>query len=147
MTEPDPSFSACFGAAFLVWHPTKYAHMLAERVQKHGSRAWLVNTGWSGGPFGVGQRMSIRHTRAIIDAIHGGQLADAPTTEDPLFGLQVPKHCDGVPGETLFPRNTWKDKRAYDETAKKLAKLFCENFQQYSGVSSEDIRAAGPRCS
>ncbi len=146
VTDPEPNFSACFGAAFLVWHPTKYAHMLAERMQKHGSRAWLVNTGWSGGPFGVGERMSIDHTRKIIDAIHTGELAECPTTEDPLFGLQIPTRCSGVPNEALIPKNTWKDKKAYDRAAKKLARLFCENFEHYADVSSEDIRAAGPRC-
>jgi len=97
ITEPVATFSACFGAAFLVWHPTKYAELLAQRMEQHGSKAWLVNTGWSGGPFGVGHRLSIKYTRAIIDAIHSGELADCPTREDPLFGLHVPTQCSGVP--------------------------------------------------
>jgi phosphoenolpyruvate carboxykinase (ATP) len=129
--EPIPDFSACFGAAFLVWHPAKYARMLAERIQKHGSQAWLVNTGWSGGPFGVGRRMSIAHTRAIIDAIHAGELADVPVVQDPLFGLRIPVRCSGVPDDGLVPRNTWADKDAYDRAAGRLAGLFRENFRKY----------------
>ncbi len=143
--DPEATFSACFGAAFLVWHPTKYAEMLAQRMEKHGSTAWLVNTGWSGGPYGVGERMSIKHTRAIVDAIHSGELADCPTVEDPLFGLQIPTRCKGVPEEVLIPKNTWKDKEAYDRTAAKLAELFRKNFEKYTGVASDKIRAAGPR--
>jgi len=143
--EPEATFSACFGAAFLVWHPTKYAEMLAERMQKHGSRAWLINTGWSGGPYGVGKRLSIKHTRAIVDAIHGGELDEAPTTEDPTFGLHVLTRCSGVPGEILIPKNTWEDQAAYDAAAKKLAVLFRENFTHYDSVASEEIRGAGPR--
>ena len=146
VTEPKPDFSACFGAAFLVWHPTKYAHLLAEKMRKHGTQAWLVNTGWSGGPYGVGKRMSIKHTRAIIDAIHSGELADCSTTEDSLFGLHIPSHCAGVPAEVLIPKNTWADKNAYDETASKLAQLFYENFEQYADAEGEKIRAAGPKC-
>lgn len=144
VTEPEPNFSACFGAAFLVWHPTKYAQLLAEKIEKHDSRAWLVNTGWSGGPYGVGQRLSIRHTRAIIDAIHSGELADCPTAQDPIFGLHVPTKCSGVPDEVLIPKNTWDDKAAYDTTAAKLAVRFQENFAQYAGDASDRIRKAGP---
>lgn len=146
VTEPEPSFSPCFGAAFLVWHPTKYAHLLAEKMEQHGAVAWLVNTGWSGGAHGVGQRMSIKHTRAIIDAIHSGELADAPTVEDPFFGLHVPSKCTGVPDKALIPRNAWADKDTYDATAAKLATLFRKNFEKYADASSDDILAAGPRC-
>jgi len=142
--DPEPNFSACFGAAFLVWHPTKYAQMLAGRMQQHGSRAWLVNTGWSGGAFGVGHRLSIQHTRAIIDAIHSGELAECPTVEDPVFGLHVPNRCSGVPPEVLMQRSTWEDKAAYQGTAAKLAVLFHENFSQYAGAASDEIRRAGP---
>jgi len=144
IVEPIPDFSACFGAAFLVWHPTKYAEMLAERIEKHNSQAWLVNTGWSGGPYGTGSRLSIKHTRAIIDAIHSGELAKCKTVQDPNFGLHVPTKCAGVPDEVLMQRNTWTDKDAYDKTAKKLAGLFNENFAQYAADASEAIRNAGP---
>jgi len=145
VTEPEATFSACFGAAFLVWHPTKYAQMLAEKMESHGSRAWLVNTGWTGGPHGVGHRLSIKHTRAIIDAIHGGELAECPTVENPWFGLHVPAHCEGVPDDVLNPVNTWKDKEAYGRTAAKLAALFRENFKKYEGQAGENMRSAGPR--
>jgi phosphoenolpyruvate carboxykinase (ATP) len=145
VTEPEATFSACFGAAFMVWHPTKYAEMLAERIEKHGSCAWLVNTGWSGGSFGTGQRLPLRYTRAIVDAIHCGELAKAPVEEDPRFGLRYPTHCSGVPDEVLVTRNTWKDPAAYEQTARRLAKLFCDNFAQFSGAASEEIRQAGPR--
>ncbi|MCG8585462.1 MAG: phosphoenolpyruvate carboxykinase (ATP), partial [Pirellulales bacterium] len=103
VTEPEATFSACFGAAFLVWHPAKYAHMLAEKMRKHKAQAWLVNTGWSGGAYGVGQRISLKYTRAIIDAIHSGELADAPTATDPIFGLEVPTQCPHVPRKILVP--------------------------------------------
>ena len=144
IVEPQPNFSACFGAAFLVWHPTKYAEMLADKMRRHGTRAWLVNTGWSGGPYGTGKRMSIKHTRAIVDAIHAGALADCAATVDPNFGLEVPSACPGVPAEVLVPRNTWDDKDAYDQTAQKLAGLFRDNFEQYKTAASEEICAAGP---
>lgn len=143
VTEPEATFSACFGAAFLVWHPTKYATMLAERMQQHGARAWLVNTGWSGGAYGVGRRIPLRYTRAIIDAIHSGELAKAPTEEVPLFDLQYPSQCSGVPDELLNPRNIWRDKDAYDRTARRLATLFRDNFQQFEHASSDAIRHAG----
>lgn len=145
VTEPEATFSACFGAAFLVWHPTKYAYLLAERMRRHGAQAWLVNTGWSGGAYGVGRRMPIRATRAIIDAIHSGELTDAATAEDPLFGLHVPLECPNVPTELLQPRNTWTDKESYDGTARRLAGLFCKNFVKYAGLAHDDIRQAGPR--
>jgi phosphoenolpyruvate carboxykinase (ATP) len=145
VTEPAATFSACFGAPFLVWHPTKYAEMLAEKLAKHDAQPWLVNTGWSGGPYGVGKRMSLEHTRAIINAIHSGALEDAPTVEDPLFGLAIPTEVPGVPSEVLVPRNTWADKAAFDDTARKLASLFEDNFKTYEDQASEAIRGAGPR--
>ncbi len=145
VTEPEATFSACFGSPFLVWHPTKYAELLAEKLKTHGAQTWLVNTGWSGGAYGVGNRMSIKHTRAIIDAIHSGALKDAPTVEDPVFGVAVPTAIEGVPDEVLVPRNTWGDKAAFDATAKKLASLFAENFKQYESKASDAIRGAGPR--
>jgi len=145
VTEPEATFSACFGAAFLVWHPTKYAELLAELMKKHGSRAWLVNSGWAGGAFGVGSRMSIKYTRSIVDAIHTGELADAPTVEDPVFGLHIPTVCPGVPSKDLIPRNTWADKDSYDATAKKLADLFRRNFAKYEDLASAEIIGAGPK--
>lgn len=145
VVDPEATFSACFGAAFLVWHPTKYAEMLAANMKEHNSSAWLVNTGWTGGPYGIGHRLSIRHTRAIIDAIHAGELAQCETVEDPLFGLHVPTRCTGVPNEVLIQKQTWENKAAYIETAKKLAGLFRKNFSQYEDSASEEIREAGPR--
>ena len=145
VTEPEATFSACFGAAFIVWHPSKYAEMLAEKMQRHGAKAWLVNTGLSGGPYGTGHRMSLKHTRAIIDAIHDGALDDAPTVEDPIFGFAIPTACPGVPSEILQPRNTWDDAAAYDRTARRLAERFAHNFEQYAEGSSQEIIDAGPR--
>ena len=145
VTEPQATFSACFGAAFLVWHPTKYAEMLAELIRRHGSQAWLVNTGWSGGAYGTGSRIKLPYTRAIIDAIHSGDLDDAPTEEDPVFGLAVSTRCPEVPSEILIPRNTWTDGAKFDETARKLATLFGDNFAQYADLASDEIKSAGPR--
>lgn len=145
VTEPKETFSACFGAAFLVWHPGKYAELLAEKMKRHGSTAWLVNTGWTGGGYGAGERISIPYTRAIIDAIHNGSLSEAPSETDPVFGLAVPKRCAGVPESLLFPRQTWSDGAAYDAAAKKLARMFQENFAQYAGGVGTDVIAAGPR--
>lgn len=145
IADPVPNFSACFGAAFLVWHPTKYAEMLAERMRNHGSRAWLVNTGWSGGPYGTGRRMSIQHTRAIIDAIHAGALDDCPAAVDPNFGLEVPTACPNVPPDALIAKNTWPDPGAYDLAAKKLCELFRKNFAKYELDASRAIRDAGPK--
>ena len=134
--EPQATFSSCFGGPFLVWHPKKYAELLAEKIRIHQSRVWLVNTGWSGGPYGVGQRMKLAYTRAIVDAIHAGQLQGAPTVTDPIFGLQVITACrptsrPNVPSEVLNPRLTWLDPVAYDVTAQKLAGLFAENYSQF----------------
>jgi phosphoenolpyruvate carboxykinase (ATP) len=144
VNEPEATFSAGFGAAFLVLHPARYADLLAKRMKQHHSRAWLVNTGWSGGPYGVGHRMKLTYTRAIIDAIHDGFLADVPLHEDPTFELQIPASCPGVPTEMLVPRNTWADKEEYDRTARKLAGLFLENFAKYADGASEEVRQAGP---
>jgi phosphoenolpyruvate carboxykinase (ATP) len=145
VTEPEATFSPCFGGPFLVWHPTKYAELLAEKLQAHGAQTWLVNTGWSGGAFGVGKRMKLAYTRAIVDAIHAGALDKVPTVNDEIFGVAVPTSCPGVPSEILAPRNTWSDKKAYEDTARKLAFLFRENFKKYEDAASEQIRSAGPR--
>jgi phosphoenolpyruvate carboxykinase (ATP) len=145
VTEPEATFSPCFGGPFLVWHPAKYADLLAERIRRHGANVWLVNTGWSGGAYGTGKRMKLAYTRAIVDAIHSGALADQPTQVDPIFGLAIPRACPGVPDEILVPRNTWADKAAYDATCRKLAKLFAENFRHYEDVAGRAVIDAGPR--
>ncbi len=145
VTEPEATFSACFGQPFMVWHPTKYAELLAAKLKKHDAQCWLVNTGWSGGAYGVGARMKLKYTRAIVDAIHAGDLDRAPTTLDPIFGLAVPNEIANVPTEILTPKNTWADKAAYEATANKLASLFSENFKKYADQASEEVRKAGPR--
>ena len=145
VTDPEATFSACFGAPFLVWHPTKYAEMLADKLKQHSAPTWLVNTGWSGGGHGVGSRMKLRYTRAIIDAIHNGSLANAPTVTDPVFGLEVPTVCEGVPSEILIPRNTWTDKAAYDRQANKVGALFRKNFEKYADRASAEVLAAAPK--
>lgn len=146
VTEPEATFSACFGAAFLVWHPTKYAEQLAEKIQANGSHVWLVNTGWSGGAFGTGSRISLKHTRAIIDAIHTGDLANANFSNDPVFGVGIPDQCPNVPAEILNPRQTWSDQNAFDEAAKSLATKFNENFETYKDQASAELLNAAPRC-
>ncbi|KAA3630105.1 MAG: phosphoenolpyruvate carboxykinase (ATP) [Proteobacteria bacterium] len=145
VTEPQATFSSCFGAPFLVWHPTVYAELLAEKIRKHNTDVWLVNTGWSGGPYGVGKRMSIAHTRAIIDAIHDGSLRDAPTVVDPTFGLAIPQRCGDIPTEVLNPANSWTDRAAYDAMAARLADLFLTNFRKYADQASDEVLAAGPK--
>src|SRR5262245_36469759 len=142
--EPSATFSPCFGGPFLVWHPSKYAELLAEKMKKHQARVWLINTGWSGGAHGVGKRIKLAHTRAILDAIHGGALAKAKTKRDPVFGFDVVTECPGVSPEILWPRDTWADKAAYDATAKKLARLFVDNFKQYESGASAEVRQASP---
>jgi len=140
--EPVATFSPCFGGPFLVWHPNKYAELLAEKMRKHGTRTWLVNTGWSGGAYGVGKRIKLAHTRAIIEAIHSGALAAAKTQRDPVFGFAVVTECPNVPEEILLPRNSWTDKSGYDATAKKLAELFRNNFSAYEGSVSNKVKTA-----
>jgi len=145
VTEPQATFSACFGAAFMVWHPSKYAELLAEKMEKHGAKAWLVNTGWTGGPYGVGSRIKLKYTRAIIDAIHSRALDEVDSVVDPIFGLCVPTTCPYVPDEVLIPKNTWANGSAYDRQALKLARLFNENFEKYKPGSSQAIIKAGPK--
>ena len=142
VTEPVATFSPCFSGPFIVWHPSKYAELLADKMKKHGARVWLVNTGWSGGGYGVGKRIKLAHTRAIVDAIHNGALSKSKTQKDKIFGLDMVMECPKVPSEILDPRNTWADKSAYDAAAAKLAELFRSNFKKYeSGVSAE-VKAA-----
>ncbi len=141
--EPSATFSPCFGGPFLVWHPNRYAELLAEKIKQHQTRVWLVNTGWSGGAYGTGKRIKLAHTRAIIDAIHSSKLASAKTQRDPVFGFDVVAECPGVPEEILVPRYSWADKSAYDATARKLAELFSNNFKQYESGVSREVRMAG----
>ena len=144
VTEPTAVFSTCFGAPFLPLPPATYADMLGRRMEAHSARCWLVNTGWSGGAYGVGRRISLPHTRAIITAILNGMLDHAPTTPDPVFGIHVPMGVPGVPAEVLQPRNTWGDGGAYDGAAHALAAAFRENFGRFEGVDSKVV-AAGPQ--
>jgi len=145
ITEPQATFSPCFGGPFLVWHPMKYAGLLAEKIQKHKANVWLVNTGWSGGAYGVGRRMKLAVTRAIVDAIHSGALRDARIIADPIFGMGVVAECPNVPSEVLVPRDSWSDKIAYEATAKKLAGLFVDNFQKYRDKVTPEVLLAAPR--
>ncbi len=144
ISEPQATFSPCFGGPFMVWHPTKYAELLSDKVAQHNARVWLVNTGWTGGTYGVGRRIPLTHTRAMIDAIHAGHLADAKTVRDPVFGINVITECPSVPSEMLIPRNTWDDKNAYDAKAKRLAELFRANFAAYSSAATPAVGAAEP---
>ena len=141
--EPQATFSTCFGAPFMPRHPAIYAAMLRDRIAARGVRCWLVNTGWSGGAYGTGERISIAHTRALVHAVLDGALERVPMRPDPAFGLAVPEACPGVPREVLQPRNAWRDKRAYDETAAEVARRFEANFAQFAGAVDETVRAAG----
>jgi phosphoenolpyruvate carboxykinase (ATP) len=143
--EPEATFSTCFGAPFMVLHPGVYADLLGKKMARHDAACWLINTGWSGGPYGVGQRMKIGYTRAMIRAILSGELAKIQTTTDPIFGVNVPFSCPDVPAEVLQPRNTWADKEAYDRQASDLARRFNENFKKYEAGVTDAVRAAAPK--
>jgi phosphoenolpyruvate carboxykinase (ATP) len=145
VTEPKATFSTCFGAPFMVWDPNVYARLLGDRIARHKSHVWLVNTGWTGGPYGVGKRMKIAYTRAMIDAALAGALDNVAVQRDPIFNLDVPTTCPGVPAEVLNPRNTWTDKAAYDQQAQKLAKMFVDNFKTFEATASPAVKAAGPK--
>jgi phosphoenolpyruvate carboxykinase (ATP) len=142
--EPQPTFSACFGAAFLVWHPTKYAKMLGKLLNEHAANVWLINTGWSGGAYGTGKRIRLTYTRAIARAALAGELDNVKTETDSVFGLAVPTEIKGVPNKVLNPRVTWPDAAAYDAQARKLAGMFRENFEKFGTVDSA-IKNAGPK--
>jgi len=144
VTEPKAAFSTCFGAPFLPLNPNVYAKMLGERIATHQARVWLVNTGWTGGPYGVGSRMKIAHTRAMIRAALSGQLDQASYQRHPIFNIEVPMSCPGVPAEVLDPRGTWADKAAYDAQAAKLARMFVENFRTNFADAEAKVVAAGP---
>jgi phosphoenolpyruvate carboxykinase (ATP) len=144
ITEPTTTFSACFGAPFMVLHPFTYAKMLGECMKKHGTRLWLVNTGWSGGAYGTGSRMKIKYTRALLKAALDGSLDSTKFISDPIFGIGIPEECPSVPAEILFPRNTWQNKSEFDKTAYSLARKFNENFQKYASQSTPEVCNAGP---
>ncbi|HRX84222.1 MAG TPA: phosphoenolpyruvate carboxykinase (ATP) [Phycisphaerae bacterium] len=144
-TEPQITFSACFGAPFMVHHPSRYAELLKAKMQQHGARCWLVNTGWSGGPFGVGKRMSIHHTRALLDAALDGRLSDVKYRKDKLFGFEVPTSCPGVPAEILDPAATWGSSAEYWKKYDALAARYIENFKMFASGCSPEVQAAGPQ--
>jgi phosphoenolpyruvate carboxykinase (ATP) len=145
VTEPQPTFSACFGAPFLPQSPVVYARMLGQKLDEHGARVWLVNTGWTGGPFGEGERMPIAATRALLSAALAGELDDVAYRADPVFGLQVPVEVPGVDSRLLDPRSTWADPEVYDRKAAELARLFAENFAKFADAAGEAITGAGPQ--
>lgn len=145
VTEPQPNFSTCFGAPFLPLSPAVYAGLLGEKLARHGSEVWLVNTGWTGGPYGQGRRMPLAYTRAMVKAILEGTLAAVPARPDPVFGVAVPENCPGVPTEILEPRNTWAEPGAYDAQATRLANMFADNFRQFRGLVAPEVALAGPR--
>ncbi len=145
VTEPKPTFSACFGAPFLPLHPGQYAEMLGKKMQQHEVNVWMINTGWTGGPYGIGNRMKLKFTRAMITAALNGELNNAEFETHPVFGMAIPKECPGVPAELLNPRNTWSDTNAYDEKAKYLAGLFVKNFEKYADGVTAEILAAAPK--
>jgi phosphoenolpyruvate carboxykinase (ATP) len=145
ITEPEATFSACFGEPFMVLPPIEYAKLLGERIAKHKVDVWLVNTGWSGGPYGVGKRMDIAHTRATVRAALSGELRQVPTRHDALFNLEVPVSCPNVPSEVLEPRRTWADPAKYDQYALKLAAMFRANFSRFVDAVPAEVAAAGPQ--
>jgi len=144
VTEPEATFSACFGAPFLVRHPSAYAEILAEKMQEHKVNVWLVNTGWTKGGYGEGERIKLAHSRAIVEAIYGGKLADAPTETDPIFGFETVTLVPDVPSSILVPKNSWTDGEAYNKAAQHLASLFTENFKKFSEGTSQEIISGGP---
>jgi phosphoenolpyruvate carboxykinase (ATP) len=145
VTEPEATFSTCFGAPFMPRHPVIYAKLLGEKIAKHKTRCWLVNTGWTGGVYGVGHRMKIAHTRAMVRAALDGRLAQVPTAPDPNFGVLVPQNCPDVPADVLNPKNTWKDKKAYDDTARQVAQMFEKNFKQFESDVDDKVKKAAIR--
>ena len=145
VTEPQATFSACFGGPFLPRHPGVYAKMLGEKLREHGAKVWLVNTGWSGGGHGVGSRMKLSHTRAMVNAALAGDLDGAEYVTNEIFGLDVPTAVPGVPAEVLSPRSTWADGEAYDASATKLAEMFKANFEKFADQVGDEVKAAGPK--
>jgi len=144
ITEPKPTFSACFGAPFLPLHPGRYAELLGKKIKDQGVKVWMINTGWSGGPYLKGSRIQLAYTRAMITAALEGALDSVEYDSHPVFGMSMPKTCPGVPSGILNPRTTWPDPLAYDEMAGHLADWFISNFSKYQKEVSEEIRAAAP---
>lgn len=144
-TEPSATFSPCYGAPFMALHPSKYADLLEQRLKQHNVNCWLINTGWSGGPYGVGKRLQIAYSRAMVKAALSGELDKVATIIDPIFGLAVPQSCPGVPSDALIQRNTWADKKSFDEYARKLAALFIENFKEFENEMPVEVGQAGPK--
>ncbi|MDB4801887.1 phosphoenolpyruvate carboxykinase (ATP), partial [Akkermansiaceae bacterium] len=145
VTEPTATFSACFGAPFLVLHPSRYAKLLAEKMKDHEVNVWLVNTGWIKGGYGSGERIKLKHSRAIVESIYNGKLAQAPVVTDPIFGFRTVTEVPEVPSDILVPRNSWADQTTFDTSARKLADLFLENFKAYEGGTSHEIISGGPK--
>lgn len=145
INEPQAVFSACFGAPFMVLHPFKYARLLDDKIRKHNVNCWMINTGWTGGSYGVGERIKIAHTRAMVKAALTGALEKETMTKDPIYGFDIPKACPGVPAKVLNQRNTWKDKKAFDKAADKLAGMFAANFRQFEDEAPEEVKKAGPQ--
>ncbi len=144
VTTPQATFSSCFGSAFLPLRPGEYANLLREHIEKHNVRCYLINTGWTGGPYGIGKRININYTRAMVRAAINGSIEQADLVKDPIFGLNIPTSCPDVPAKLVFPRNTWYDPEGYDQQAAALAELFKKNFEQFT-LPSDEVRAAGPR--
>jgi len=145
VTEPKSTFSACFGAPFLPLHPVEYADMLGKKIRAHKVNVWMINTGWSGGAYGVGSRIKLSYTRAMITAALEGELDNVEYEAHPIFGMMMPKTCPGVPSEILNPGNTWADKDEYDAKAKELAKQFIKNFEKYASGASEETAGTAPK--
>jgi len=143
--EPEMTFSACFGAPFMVHHPYKYAELLKNKIQRYGARCWLVNTGWVGGPYGVGKRISIRYTRALLNAALNGELDDVKYKKDPVFGFEMPTECPDVPSDVLDPSTSWNDKKEYDRRYKDLAMRFIQNFGKFEDQTPKEVMDAGPK--
>ncbi|HSF40556.1 MAG TPA: phosphoenolpyruvate carboxykinase (ATP), partial [Thermoanaerobaculia bacterium] len=145
VTEPKVTFSTCFGSPFLPLHPSVYASMLGEKLTQHGAKVWLLNTGWTGGPYGTGERIKLRFTRRMVTAALSGELDGVETRTEPFFGLAVPVRIEGVPDQLLRPRETWANPADYDAKAGRLAEMFADNFEKYEDQVSEAVKTAGPR--
>jgi len=143
--EPQATFSTCFGGPFMVHHPMVYARLLGDKISRHQSRCWLVNTGWTGGPYGIGQRIKIGYTRNMIDALLSGELDRVDYEEDAIFGLKFPGTCPGIPDAVMNPKNNWPDSADYELQARKLAEMFMQNFETFSDVAPAEVIQAGPR--
>jgi phosphoenolpyruvate carboxykinase (ATP) len=143
--EPEITFSACFGGPFMVHHPSYYADLLAKKMERYGARCWLLNTGWVGGRYGVGKRISIKYTRAILNAALEGKLEKVEYYTDPVFGFQVPKTCPNVPDNVMYPASSWPDQNAYMTAYRDLASRFIDNFRKFAAGTPPEVAAAGPR--